>query len=229
MSIVSSIFSIPFLLSLAIMLLVVGFVSIFFIQRLREQNHKIAAMLDLVAALADQVAQTRRQPTDPSTKRVQMDKLIEVSDGEESIEEDSSEDDMSEGKSDSDSEDEGEDEECDNNVSRDICSIFDFTCSKYDTEDEKFDDLTDTIDIDSAPSTEIRVIHLSSPNVTELDDVSLPGDILIKTDDIEAYRKLSIQKLRIIATEKIPLLDTAKLKKNEIISALGNAFKNHEV
>ena len=51
----SNIFSIPLLIYLGITLLIIGFVSVFFMQRLNEQNHKLVSMLTLVSTMAEEI------------------------------------------------------------------------------------------------------------------------------------------------------------------------------
>jgi hypothetical protein len=51
----SDIFSLPTLICLGITVLLVGLVSVFFMQRMNEQNHKIASMLGLVSTMADEL------------------------------------------------------------------------------------------------------------------------------------------------------------------------------
>jgi len=109
----SELFNTPFLISLGITLLLVGFLGMFLTQKMLEQNHKISSMLGLVSTMAEEMNYMRarmqsimnqnsdviRKPLEP----VQMggtiqlaDPLIPVSDGE---------DDDSDSDNDSDSED----------------------------------------------------------------------------------------------------------------------------
>jgi hypothetical protein len=119
----SNIFSIPLLIYLGITLLIIGFVSVFFMQRLNEQNHKLVSMLTLVSTMAEEINAMRfhftntnvgggssssfeqNQNVSPFSLRNSTDKIA-VSD-DEYEDDDSNEDDNSDGDSDSDS-------ECDN-------------------------------------------------------------------------------------------------------------------
>jgi hypothetical protein len=121
----SNIFSIPLLIYLGITLLIIGFVSVFFMQRLNEQNHKLVSMLTLVSTMAEEINAMRfhftntnvgggssssfeqNQNVSPFSLRNSTDKIA-VSD-DEYEDDDSNEDDNSDGDSDSDS-----DSECDN-------------------------------------------------------------------------------------------------------------------
>jgi hypothetical protein len=112
----SDIFTVPFLVSLGITLLLVGFLGMFFVQRLQEQNHKMASMLGLVSTMAEElnfirgrlqmmsyVPQTGGVPIQQQQQSADVDNLIPVSDGDEDSD---SEDDIDE-----DDEDEDEDED----------------------------------------------------------------------------------------------------------------------
>ena len=50
----SDIFSIPFLICLAICILLVGCSSIYFYQRILQQDHKIASMVSLISSMAEE-------------------------------------------------------------------------------------------------------------------------------------------------------------------------------
>ena len=50
----SDIFSIPFLICLAISILLIGCSSIYFYQRISQQDHKIAAMVSLISSMAEE-------------------------------------------------------------------------------------------------------------------------------------------------------------------------------
>ena len=121
----SDIFTVPFLVSLGITLLLVGLLGMFFVQRLQEQNHKMASMLGLVSTMAEElnfirsrlqmmsyVPQTggaplsQQQPTFLPT--TESDNLIPVSDGEDNS--DAEEDSDEEDDSDDESEEEGSEE-----------------------------------------------------------------------------------------------------------------------
>lgn len=121
----SDIFTVPFLVSLGITLLLVGLLGMFFVQRLQEQNHKMASMLGLVSTMAEElnfirgrlqmmsyVPQTggaplsQQQPSFLPT--TESDNLIPVSDGEDnSDDEDDSEEEDDESEED---EEEGSEE-----------------------------------------------------------------------------------------------------------------------
>lgn len=131
----SDILTVPFLVSLGITLLLVGLLGMFFVQRLQEQNHKMASMLGLVSTMAEElnfirgrlqmmsyVPQTggsiqpdsRQQHTFSQSSNA--DNLIPVSDGENESDDDSEENDSDDNDSDSEenedsSEEDNDDEE----------------------------------------------------------------------------------------------------------------------
>lgn len=119
----SDIFTVPFLVSLGITLLLVGLLGMFFVQRLQEQNHKMSSMLGLVSTMAEElnfirgrmqmmsyvpqptgggpVLNQNKQPT--FSQKSDEDNLIHVSDG----------DDNTDSESDSEENDDSDDETVD--------------------------------------------------------------------------------------------------------------------
>ena len=51
----SDLFTLPFLLSLGLTLLLTGLLGMFFVQKLQEQNHKMTSMLGLVSTMAEEL------------------------------------------------------------------------------------------------------------------------------------------------------------------------------
>jgi uncharacterized membrane protein len=111
------------LICLGIMLLLVGVLAMFFMQKMNEQNHKIASMLGLVSTMAEELNFVRSRVqilsanafpqsggiTMSSSTIAQPDNsLIEVSDNDEDDEDD---DDDEEGSESSEDEEDGEEEE----------------------------------------------------------------------------------------------------------------------
>lgn len=131
----SDIFTVPFLVSLGITLLLVGLLGMFFVQRLQEQNHKMASMLGLVSTMAEELNFIRgrlqmmsyvpqangggapiSQQQQAFSQNVDADNLIPVSDGENESDDDSEENDSDDNESDSEenedsSEEDNDDEE----------------------------------------------------------------------------------------------------------------------
>ena len=123
MSSLTPILSIPFLLSLGISLILIGFVGVFFYQKITEQNHKISSMVDLISTMAEELNYIRSRVqssgavnTLPNMSNVQQiplfnsqqvnSDLINVSDSEDDSEDEEDE----ESDDDSDADDEESDD-----------------------------------------------------------------------------------------------------------------------
>jgi len=132
----TNIFSVSTLICLGITLLIVGIVSMFFMQRLNEQNHKVVSMLGLISTMAEELNFIRSRVQMLSAREssnggslgpmVQnnTNSLISVSDEDDDSSEDgentdSEEEDDSDSEEDDDSEEEEEEEE-------EECSICEF-------------------------------------------------------------------------------------------------------
>jgi hypothetical protein len=123
----SELFTMPFLISLGITLLLVGFLGMFLTQKMMEQNHKISSMIGLVTTMAEELnfVRSRMQlmnygpnseatlgstnyPTVVSANLVggMADPLIPVSDGDEDDDDDEDDESDSESESGSDSDSE---------------------------------------------------------------------------------------------------------------------------
>lgn len=175
----SDIFTVPFLVSLGITLLLVGLLGMFFVQRLQEQNHKMASMLGLVSTMAEElnfirgrlqmmsyVPQTGGVPIQQQQQSADVDNLIPVSDGDE----DSDSDDESE--SDEDDEDDDEDENSEES------SVLEFNASINNVIELNPTDNAQTVkiinfgDLVAASNTEIANEDLEDlDEVQELDDM----------------------------------------------------------
>ena len=240
--------SIPFLVSLGITLLLVGFIGMFFTQRLQEQNHKINSMVSLVGAMADEVNYLRNiYSSIPSqVKNINLNggslnneigltndnSLIQVSDGED---DDDSEDNDSE-DDDSESEDEDESSEIpelvdDTNFSNiKVINIHDNSDNFQpsikeieeiqDLNEEENDNISDSESESSESEESLNLVEIDTN--TEL-NISLDNSIeKITNDDLNLidYKKLSLNKLRSIVSEKGLSDDVNKLKKQDLIKLL---------
>lgn len=135
MSTLTPILSIPFLLSLGISLILIGFVGVFFYQKITEQNHKISSMVDLVSTMAEELNYIRSRVqsggavnTLPSgsqaytqiplfnTPPAKSADLINVSDDEDESEDDDEESEEESSDDDEESDDSDEEEEEQENV-----------------------------------------------------------------------------------------------------------------
>ena len=243
----SEIFSIPFLICLSISILLVGCSSIYFYQRITQQDHKIESMVSLISSMAEELKGGQPQirpfvppvsmPMSVQTIPIHASTLIPVSDGDDSDSEDSdsdSEDSDSENSSsysDSDSDDEGHKIEIMGSVEE----------LKEMGEPDDIDYLEE-LEMEMNESKElnendIKSIHLedslgSLGSLGSLDNLSLFKSIHIsgaesdtQTDSITieestSYKKMPIQKLREIAQVQ-GHGDVSKLKKNELLKLLG--------
>lgn len=227
----SEIFSIPFLICLSISILLIGCSSIYFYQRISQQDHKIESMVSLISSMAEELkgGQPQVKPFVQASSQVCMpvshtvpSTLIPVSDGEESDSEESdsdSSDDSENSSTYSDSEDEN------------IEIIGSVEELKEIDELEEMEDLEEHTELNED---NIKSIHLedSLGSLGSLDNLSLFKSIHIsgaesdtQTDSITIeestnYKKMPIQKLREIAQIQ-GHGDVSKLKKNELLKLLG--------
>ena len=120
----SDIFSIPFLICLSICILLIGCSSIYFYQKMSQQDHKISSMVSLISSLAEESQQNNNThggfiPAIPSIPPVVVSSssnnfisnhLIHVSDDEEEDSESESESESSDSESDTDASSDSDDE-----------------------------------------------------------------------------------------------------------------------
>ena len=132
----TTIFSISFLICLAIIFILVGGIFIYFNQKISQQNHKINGMFDLVNTMAEEMNYIRTsgtsgvtiQPFSQQNQQVLANlsggfrqsesELIQVSDDDEDDDDDDEDDDEDEDEDEDeeDEDDEDEDEEDDDNI-----------------------------------------------------------------------------------------------------------------
>lgn len=236
----SEIFSIPFLICLSISILLIGCSSIYFYQRITQQDHKIESMVSLISSMAEELKGGQPQvkpfsaPVSVSAPMMHAhtNALIPVSDSE-------SED----SESDSDSESESgsstySDSEEDDNIIEIMGSVEDSKMDESDMEElvmEKID--TEELELEELDKSEemnvdnIKSIHLDD-SFGSLNDLSLFKSIHISgsetdthidsitVDESTNYKKMPIQRLREIAQLQ-GHGDVSKLKKNELLKLLG--------
>lgn len=272
MSSLSPILSIPFLLSLGISLILIGFVGVFFYQKITEQNHKISSMVDLISTMAEELNYIRSSvqsggavntalPNNPIVQQfpqlnhqpVKSQGLINVSDDEDDTEtEEDEDDDESEDESDDDEEtcesesDEEEDEEEENvrviNISDSLLhsieesgDVEEIPSENNDNdamdESEEDDDLEDEqSSVSSQEEPQVEVVKLDEvmeepqefEQVLDIDATLLKSiQMTFPTSENIDYKKLSLNKLRQIVSEKNLSTDSSKLKKPELLKLLG--------
>jgi hypothetical protein len=228
-------FSTTFLIHLAITVLIIGTVSIYFMQKINVQNHKINSMLELVSTMAEELKRTQSMLTIgssvplsfgasnyPVSSNMPFSEVIQLG-GEEkdliNVSDDEGEDDDDEEDEDDEDDEEDEDEEDDEDDDEDD--------DDEDEDDEDEEKNIKTINIgetildmdlnevepEEKPEAEAELEELTKTNFN-LEDLEP------KSIDILDYKKLSLNKLKSIIVEKGIVTDASKLKKNDILKLL---------
>ena len=231
MTCLSDLLNPTFLIYLGILILIVGLLIVFFESKMREQNHKISSMLSLVSTLAEDVNNLKMglnhlamprfgesiissldNINNPFLSNNDMNNnLIEVSDNEE---EEENEQDDEDDEDDDDEDDDDEDDEDDENLNHEDIKVLKLNISEdflnKDSEIEEIENVDEVEDLD-------KIIENNQEN---LDDVNFKT-ININLEETIDYKKLSLNKLKSIASEKGITQDTSKLKKNDLLKLLG--------
>ena len=244
----ADIFNFSSLIILGILLLVVCLLVLYFENKMREQNHKIASMLSLVSSLAEEVNGVkfginhlvmRGGDNTMGPTFVNDNKLVVVSDDEEEEEEEDEEDNVSieeeelesVGSDDSSSLVESDNEEL---VLEDIkvlklnigntqeeMSVSSHELSNLDI--EEMDDLEELNDEDSivgsSKSTVITNDPTSQLDINSSDLKTININLEEHIENVD-YKKMALPKLRSTVEEKGLVKDASKLKKNEILKLL---------
>lgn len=183
----TDILTIPFLISLGITLLLLALISMFFLQKMNEQNHKFSSMMGLVTTMAEELNFIRGrlqfgqpQALQPSPIQRQGGSKIPVSDDEEeddSDDEDDDESDDDEEDDESDDDDEEDDEDSSSETQEKNIKIINMS--------EKFDINYENLNNTEVDSTE----EIQDEPINELDDLELGEDDLDSEDDKEDDEK----------------------------------------
>ena len=267
MSSLTPILSIPFLLSLGISLILIGFVGVFFYQKITEQNHKISSMVDLISTMAEEMNYIRSRvqsggavntlPSNPVAQQVPLinsqpvQDLINVSDNEdESDSEDEESDDESHADDDDESDDDSEsdEEEEENvrviNISDSLLHSIEASGEVEEIPSENNDDMNDSEDDDddldeddkssvsSQEEVKVEVVKLNEvmeepqefepESLLDIDATLLKSiHMTFPTSENIDYKKLSLNKLRQIVSDKNLSSDSSKLKKPDLLKLLG--------
>ena len=239
---ITDIFSIPFLICLAICILLVGCSSIYFYQRILQQDHKIASMVSLISSMAEErtvnsgggSSGTITQPSQVQINPIKETRIT-VSDDESDSDSDSSSDgDNSEYSADTDTNETDEKEIITINLGESLFELNGFEEhtkeEEHDDEEEEHDDEEEEhIDLEfelDEPDDTTTVIDLGGDTKTIhlLEPFEITAVFKTNNNSVEDlknnYKKLSIQKLREIAQTQ-GHEDIAKLKKTEILKLLG--------
>lgn len=229
----NDIFTIPFLISLGITLFLVSLLSIFFLQRLNEQNHKISSMLELVTTMAEelnfirgrlQIVGFQQNPNQYKQQpNINIHSKINVSDDEDYDEDDEEEED--EDDEDDDEDEDDDDYEDDDNNEED------------DEEDEENPENIKVVKLDEDFNINYENLNQSEEQekAEEKEIITVSNDDLLKQVDlnnetsytsnkefeIQDYKKLSLSKLKSIVIEKGLVADADKLNKKKLLNLLG--------
>ena len=260
MSSLTPILSIPFLLSLGISLILIGFVGVFFYQKITEQNHKISSMVDLISTMAEEMNYIRSRVqiggavntvlSNPVAQQIPLfnsqpaQELINVSDDDDDSEDE--DDEESDDESDADDESDDDEEEEENvrviNISDSLLHSIEASGEVEEIPSEDNDDMDDSDDDDDLDEDdknsvsseeedkEVEVIKLNETMeepqefepVLDIDATLLKSiHMTFPTDENIDYKKLSLNKLRQIVSDKNLSSDSSKLKKPELLKLLG--------
>jgi len=265
MASLTDLFNPTFLMFLGILVLVVALVIVYFESKMREQNHKINSMFSIVSTIAEdmtgmrmgmnQIAATQfSQPVNENIfyqplEEKRENKLITVSDDEDSDneeEEDSVDEEVSVDEEGSLDEEDSVDEEGSidsisiNNIEDDDLDelseeegeqikVFKLNISKEadDNDDNNDDDKEDDDEQDNIEELhsdndleETPIAPISKIDTSELKTISINLEESIEKID---YKKLQLPKLKSIVVEKglTTASDASKLKKAELLKLLG--------
>jgi hypothetical protein len=269
---ITEIFSTSFLICLAICLILIGALFMYFNQKLNEQNHKITSMFDLVSTMAEEVNSAKQyvqlvmnkvglpmntpmpilmnnnvnsQPAlyNGGSINKENSNLIAISEDEHEDEEDEDEDEEEDDEEDEEDDDEDDDEDDEeSSESEDEDDKEDESKNEDDTDNESYSGLNfemvaneaeelDVSDIKNLKTININFKSENLENDQENDQDNEPeNDIEIESEDLTDlnvknvevldYKKLSLNKLRSIVTEKGIITDASKLKKNDLLKLL---------
>lgn len=243
MALVDVFFTPSILITLAVCLILISVLGLYFIQKINQQNHKINTMVDLVATLSEQMNMLRNiSPlpnnldiggssfnTDGNTENVdamlssndtRAVNMVNVSDGEQEdsgseIEYDESDEEESdEGEEESDEEEDSDDEE-ESDEEKDVLSVQPVGIEKID------DDILEIPELSADEVDDPLTMKSISIDVDEEEDDADDIDIAVKTLDVVMdYKKASLTKLREIVQSKGLVSDASKMKKADILRVL---------
>ena len=240
----SDIFSIPFLICLAICILLIGCSSIYFYQRIMQQDHKIASMVSLISSMTEDTPTTQQSvATQPQTQTqpkqmCPIQQLISVSDDDESDDGDDTDSEYSDTSSENDNEhilsavdfDELNtdlEEIGENPIEEIMDGEYAIACEEIGCEEIGCEDAIaceeiggDVMGGEVASDETTKSIHLDANTI----DFSIFKTINIsESHHEESYKKMSLQKLREIAQHNGHSdSSVSKLKKSELLKLLGS-------
>jgi len=249
----SNIFTYGNLAILAFLIACLGFIIMYFENKLRDQNHKISSMVSLVSAMAEELNIMRNKihtvsigGGNISLSNNYPSDLINVSDDEEEDEDEEEEDEEDDDEDEEEDDDEDEEEESRKiiiNVNESInkmdspdlinktVNIINIMSDNDDNNDDNDDDesIEDNNDLDDIggdfDDNDINnIIQLHNEyleNKNNHSDDSFNNLDNLRNMNIIDYKKLPLNKLRSVITEKGLVTDSSKMKKPEMLKLLG--------
>jgi len=239
-----NLFNPQFLLFLALLLLVAGFLLFYMDMKMREQNHKIKAIADLATTIAQSIKGGNNNNNNNNNKELTKEniELITVSDDENDSSSDDDDDTSSDEDDDDDDQDEDDDDddddvkveqeeplklniniyENDGSVVSDIKHVFlsQEQLPEIKEEEEEPSDVHEELDLTTALLPEAEAEAEAEPH-DPISSSELDGFKIVLSSELD-YKKMTITKLRQIVTEKglVPSSDASKMKKPELLKLL---------
>jgi len=146
----------PFLIYLGITLFIIGTISMFFMQRLNDQNHKLVSMLGLVSTMAEEVNYLKHKSQSMPSEKNNVQQFTEIRN---EIKKNSTLIDVSDNESDSDSNNDDMESE-DTDIDSDDSESEDSIVSEYNDDLEIHVSENDIDDIELIPN-DIKIINIS--------------------------------------------------------------------
>jgi hypothetical protein len=224
------IFSTSFLITIAITMLALCLMFLYFSQKLSEQDHKISSMVDLVTTMAQEIHLLKNTshtsevhyPSDLTnnvapTLVTKHNELIEVSDDDETLDSnDSLEDELDDSDSELDDESLASLEESELNDVNSLNIDEDEHVELEHLEDiDSIQNVNNNLEEDKDKEEEVKEQSLG--DLSDLKTISMSDSNNHDTD----YKKMSVDKLRHVVVEKGLVVDASKLKKKDLLKLLG--------
>jgi hypothetical protein len=224
------IFSTSFLITIAITMLALCLMFLYFSQKLSEQDHKISSMVDLVTTMAQEIHLLKNTshtsevhyPSDLTnnvapTLVTKHNELIEVSDDDETLDSnDSLEDELDDSDSELDDESLASLEESELNDVNSLNIDEDEHVELEHLEDiDSIQNVNNNVEEDKDKEEEAKEQSLG--DLSDLKTISMSDSNNHDTD----YKKMSVDKLRHVVVEKGLVVDASKLKKKDLLKLLG--------
>jgi hypothetical protein len=240
-----SLFNPTLLLFLALLLLVSGLLLFYMDMKMREQNNKIKAIADLATTIAQSIKGGNVSSNDNSNSNSNNNshkelnreniQLIQVSDDEDDDDADDDDDDEDSESDDSSSSDDDDDDEDDDDegeqdeqketvklnihdTDSDIKHVFLSQEQLTEAKEEPAEVEASVVELESQEAQEAQEAQVNPPSEAETD---LDTFKIVLSSELD-YKKMSIQKLRQLVSEKglAPSSETSKMKKPELLKLL---------